>query len=245
MMKILDFQNLDLIMIDIEFREVSMRSIFQFALIILFIGSTVLTSTVKSQSLSYLCSWKRSKNDLSKARWYPEDLPLEIYLAPPPDYPTPNRSTYVNAVIAAFRDWEQYAPVFAFKFVDSPKKADITIKWKKHFTIGAWGTAYLPFLRNSGTNTHRSIITLAIYAQPGSAIIPGAVPFDLPTFRSVATHEVGHSLGLSHSDGKSDVMSIHVPNMLPTARKSISARDVATLRHLYSLPKVIKKHPCY
>ena len=55
-------------------------------------------------------------------------------------------------------------------------------------------------------------------------------PLDSRSLRAIALHEVGHLIGLAHSDDGHDVMA-------PLVRvATLSAADRATARLLYTLP---------
>lgn len=63
---------------------------------------------------------------------------------------------------------------------------------------------------------------------------PGAEAAMLARVRAVASHEMGHALGLLHSDSESDIM---FPVLARDAsRLRVSARDLRTIDALYGLP---------
>jgi len=66
------------------------------------------------------------------------------------------------------------------------------------------------------------VITLATFDPKGR-------PMEPQDIRVVATHEVGHLLGLDHSKDSTDIM-------FPTAKvRDLSDRDVRTVLFLYQL----------
>jgi predicted Zn-dependent protease len=134
--------------------------------------------------------------------------PITVYIdnkSVPPHY----SPTYYTQVQKALNYWAEggngkleYTPVF--EIVDS-ERADIRIRWVENLQKdqgaphGVAG-ATIPLIVN-GRFT-RADITLGVgYSQWGEWI-----PYSDTAMLAITKHELGHALGLNHSDDKQDIM---------------------------------------
>jgi hypothetical protein len=158
--------------------------------------------------------------DSTLERWSEHlDKPLRIWI----DSSTTiggAQAGYPAAVRAALRDWLSTGIPLRFAYVGSARNADIRVRWTDHLK------------RKTGSTTWRTDrggwmlagdILLATHISDGQ-------PLDARGMRAIALHEMGHALGLSHSDDPSDVMAALV------RVDSLSAPDRNTIKLLYTLP---------
>ena len=127
---------------------------------------------------------------------------------------------FPDAVRAAFRDWSATGIPLHFRYVDSPRDADIRVRWTDHLNHKTGSTTWRT---DHGGWMLAGDITLATHISDGQAL-------DARGMRAIALHETGHALGLSHSSDPADVMAplVHVDGL--------SGPDRSTIRLLYSLP---------
>ncbi|MDB4877734.1 MAG: peptidase and matrixin and adamalysin [Gemmatimonadetes bacterium] len=130
------------------------------------------------------------------------------------------QATFPAAIRAAFAEWAGTGIPLRFAYVTSARDADVRVRWTDHLD------------RKTGSTTWRTDrqgwlvsgdITLATHISDGHAL-------DGRGMRAIALHEVGHSLGLSHSTDPHDIMASLV------RVDGLSAPDRETIRLLYSLP---------
>ncbi|GMI98808.1 hypothetical protein HRI_003550100 [Hibiscus trionum] len=126
----------------------------------------------------------------------------------------------VTAVIdAAFRKWQNVVPEFAFQRVYPGDDADITISFTT-LSLELYGYGYYPpdgMLYLDIDHTHWS--TKSKLAWNKHDLLSGAM------------HEIGHTLGLKHSENQSAVM---YPTLYPgNTRRELSQEDIDRIQSLY------------
>lgn len=123
---------------------------------------------------------------------------------------------------AAFVRWERVGGIpVRFVFVNDSTGADVVVRWIERFPLRRAGQADIRW-NGAGWIIHGTL-TLATHTSDGLQLPEDAV-------YTVALHEIGHLLGLGHSDDSLDVMS---PT---TAVHDVTPRDRHTARLLYAVP---------
>jgi predicted Zn-dependent protease len=195
----------------------------------------------------YLCDFPQPLDVYRYYRWFPQELPLRVYI-PEPGFDQNPQLSYRELVSAAFMRWQQKVPTFKFVMTDRPEAADIRVVWHEHFpeSESAWGKAMFPTpYRTAEGIRHRSQIHLAVRPQAGTGFANDSKAlFSADELLAIATHEVGHALGLPHSRNRDDIMSSHIYRLVASYQWEITPRDVATLVRLYTLPWQLEVPPC-
>ncbi len=142
---------------------------------------------------------------------------LRVYFAPPPA----RRPEFWNEARRALRVWENVsgAPL-RFREADNLEQADIEFRWISRFSTAQAGSTHRQ-LDDSGFIEHVTV-TLADTHSEGMRMSDEFV-------RLVALHEVGHVVGLPHSENPSDAMHPGNRNL------ELSPRDIRSVHMLYGL----------
>jgi Matrixin len=172
------------------------------------------------QSDTYLPAMLAESDSLLR-RWDVRlDDPLRVYLEPSSvDGYTPASD---RAVRDAFARWTRVAQIpVSFVYVRSADEADVIVKWVDQFPMERAGQAEVLWQMDGWLR--RGTLTLATHTFDGRLLSSRAV-------FTVALHEIGHLLGLGHSDDPRDVM---YPT---TSVHDLTSRDRRTAMLLYSFP---------
>ncbi len=168
------------------------------------------------------------ESDSILRRWVDRDgEPILVYLEPA--IVSGYTATIGRKVRDAFDRWRRAGGIpVRFDFVRTPERAEVTVRWIEAFEMQRAGQADLVW-RSDG-HLQRGTLTLATHSHLGR-------PLSADAIETVALHEIGHLLGLGHSDQARDVM---YPT---TSVHDLTSRDRRTAMLLYSLPPGSLKGP--
>lgn len=128
-----------------------------------------------------------------------------------------------RAVLDAFGRWSRVGPgviPVVFDFVRDRATADVVVEWVSTLSDGRAGLAEMT--RSGEGWIEGARLSLALGTTSGAMFRPEAT-------YTIALHEIGHVLGLGHSDDPRDVM---YPS---TGIKDLTLRDRTTARLLYQI----------
>jgi hypothetical protein len=151
-------------------------------------------------------------------RWNTTDLTYFIVNCPS----SISCNTAHQAIRQSFQSWAEFTPL-TFTEVSDERAADILLGWSNRGPeLGYIGDvlAYATFPSDGGDVTFDD-------SEPWSAFDGGEFDLEL-----VATHEIGHALGLDHSD---DPQSLMYPVLTPYTT-GINQTDIDAIQSLYGFP---------
>lgn len=172
-----------------------------------------------SGSSTYLGDMLAESGDSMLRRWENRTTsPIRVWFAP--TNAAMFKPAFLDAIRSAFGEWTKAGVPVRFDFDGDSTNAEVTVKWRIQFEIERTGQTDVTWDHNGMIQS--AVITLATFDPKGQPMEPDDI-------RVVATHEVGHLLGLDHSKDSTDIM-------YPTAKvRELSDRDARTVMLLYQL----------
>lgn len=162
-----------------------------------------------------------AERDSAVVRWAERRaMPLTVWIQTRSDVPDFNK-VYVEQVRQAFEEWDRLQLPVHFTFVNDSTAADVHVGWVDRFSERISGRTR--WTHDDGWTITDANISLAMHHNQGDLL-------DYDEMYAMALHEIGHLLGLDHTQ---DTLSI----MAPTVRvRELSDADIATVRLIYALP---------
>ena len=192
----------------------------------------VLSSTAACVDVGYLCAALETTDSLRLWRW-PEDTRrrLRIRVPLPPGMAPQRARELQSAVMRGIQYWQRSPFELVIDTHPTPSgEVDIEISWGG----GLYGSQ-IGLTRTRSSLDHFEVLGLTLATLSPNSKYPRTSEDVLLT----AAHEMGHALGLPHSDSDRDVMY-----PMNTAH-SLTPRDFRTMEALYRLPNgaKIRKDP--
>lgn len=162
-----------------------------------------------------------AERDSALARW-PDRAgrPLTIWIQPASTIDDWT-DEYVSSVREAINDWDALGLPVRFALAGDSATADVHVSFIDQFDEAISGRT--KWERDDGWWITDADIVLAVHHRNGPAL-------DEDAMRALALHEIGHLLGLDHTEDATSIMA-------PRVRvRSLSSADRATVRLLYTLP---------
>jgi len=172
-----------------------------------------------SGSSTYLGEMIEASGDSMLRRWDNRMAsPIRVWFAP--THAANFQTAFLEAIRGAFGKWTSAGVPVRFEFDGDSTNAEVTVKWRIQFEIERTGQTDVTWDENGRIQS--AVLTLATFDPKGD-------PMGVDDIGVVATHEVGHVLGLDHSKDSTDIM-------YPTAKvRDLSDRDARTVLLLYQL----------
>lgn len=172
-----------------------------------------------SAGMTYLNEMLAESSDSILRRWdNRHSSPVRVWLAP--TNAANFRPAFYDAVRRAFGQWASAGIPVRFDLTADSTNAEVVFRWRIQFEIERTGQTDVTWDENG--HIRSAVITLATFDPKGR-------PIEEDDVRVVALHEIGHLIGLDHSNDSTDLM-------FPTARvRDLSMRDMRTALFLYEL----------
>lgn len=190
-------------------------------------GESVLSAASVCGDVGYLCTEVESTGSQHILRWPERTGRLRIRVPLPTGMSSTRALELQSAAVRGIQYWQRRPfELLIDARPMSSEPADITITWGEGLSGSQLGLTRFRLSQERGEFVFEvQGISLAVRS-------PGSRSYPLPPEQVLLTaaHEMGHALGLPHSDSERDVM-------YPTnTARSLSNRDFRTLDALYRLP---------
>ena len=191
------------------------------------VGAPVVTlgEAVACRDSAYLCRGLEWKDGTARAFRWNETTPVIRIRVPLPAGDRDAAREMQQAAMRGLRAWDGHPFAILVESRDRGTPADFTVEWMNRPPRNQLGLTSTRWTQEGGRATLEITSFRLAVANPSSGGPLAARQIEL-----TAAHEMGHALGLPHSDEPRDVM-------FPTnTALRLSARDYKAMEALYRLP---------
>lgn len=173
-------------------------------------------------NVGYLCAGLEQQNEIQLRRWKDFEGTIVVHVPLPDLQNTSDARAYQRAAVAGLRAWNnQPFPILAD--VRGDRNPHFAVKWNGGLAGSQIGLARTRWSLARGLSVDWIELRTPYPGRTNQATAANQV-------RLTAAHEMGHALGLKHSDSERDVM-------YPTnSATSMSSQDYRSIEVLYATP---------
>lgn len=176
----------------------------------------------------YLCSALAGEAEPRAVRWPDGIGPLRIRVPLPTGVPAERASALQREAAAGIREWQGHPLPLQVMAPGTPGAAHVEVRWVDALSGDRLGHTAVAWRSGpGGPEMQVRDFVLALRDPSGAPVEPRRL-------RLTAAHEMGHALGLPHSDDRGDVMFPY------NTSTRLTARDFRTVEILYGLPAGVR-----
>ena len=169
-------------------------------------------------SFNYFRIDRSNKSLWNGKHWNPTDFPLKVYVNETSSKMF--KSIYKKYIEYAFQVWGKADNRIRFEYVSSVSNADITITFEENL-MDKYKENYLgltDYELSRNNKIKQSTIEIGMVKMGKEKLSDGEI-------KATLIHELGHAIGLGHSDNEIDIM---YPYINPDSSPDMSFQDLST-----------------
>lgn len=162
--------------------------------------------------------------------WKPEDYPIKVYIKI--DSNSGYRSSFCNYINYAFNLWHKADSRISFLYALNEQDAQIII-WFENNLMDKYEDEYLG-LTNYETGKKKEIkkvvVEIGVHKYNNIRVSGGEIKITI-------IHELGHALGMGHSDNPTDIMFPYIDTTVDSKMnyQELSSADIAAIKSTVNL----------